>query len=674
MPRAVLAVSFFLISLAGAAVAQVSGVVVDAATSQPIAGALVTLQATGVRVTSAGNGTFTLPATGTGLRVVAARKGYLNAGVTASAPAAGLTISLSPVQVGNNLGYQLVDPSTCGICHPSQLAEWTGSPMSGAGTNTWVYDIYDGSGTPGGMGGFVYLRDSVWRTSHPNSDCASCHQPEPWVKQPYRAMEPIGNLSQASMHGVSCDVCHKIAHVDESKMNYPGIYPGAVVFNLPNSPLSSHQVVYGVLGDVDFQATGLMRASYQPQLVAQVCGVCHQDKNDPDGDGDFEEANGVVSEPTYEEWVGSAYGDPSSPSYRTCVDCHMPPSTDPQVCSLLPLPRSPGTARSHRIEGTTPAFLENAVDLRLEVRRSAGALSAVVAIDNRHTGHHVPTGVTTRNMVLLVEAWRVADGVRLPLVSGPVLHSLAGVGSPDQGYYAGLPGKLYAKVNADALGNSPTFFTDATSLLWDTRIPANATDTTLYHFSIPPGSGQVTVRARLIYRRAWRALVDQKQWTTDGHGNPLADVAAPIYGHLMEESQWTSPGTGPVATFGAGCGGLRIGSEGLPFVGSTQFAVTLAGAPRSAFVLMWLGLSSTSWGGSPLPLDLTLAGAPGCHLLASLDLTFLGTTDLQGRATLPVSLPQASLIGLRLHSQWAAPAANQLGWQTSDGLSFTVQR
>ena len=35
-------------------------------------------------------------------------------------------------------------------------------------------------------------------------------------------------------------------------------------------------------------------------------------------------------------------------------------------------------------------------------------------------------------------------------------------------------------------------------------------------------------------------LVDAKAWTEDGHGNALADVQPPHFGHLMEEEVWTS--------------------------------------------------------------------------------------------------------------------------------------
>ena len=61
---------------------------------------------------------------------------------------------------------------------------------------------------------------------------------------------------------------------------------------------------------------------------------------------------------------------------------------------------------------------------------------------------------------------------------------------------------------------------------------------------MPPGGGTLRVRARLVYRRAFRALVDAKGWTLDGHGNPLEDVAPPYFGHLMEEEEWSAIVTG----------------------------------------------------------------------------------------------------------------------------------
>ncbi|MDP6702711.1 MAG: hypothetical protein QGH25_23865 [Candidatus Latescibacteria bacterium] len=58
-----------------------------------------------------------------------------------------------------------------------QLEQWTFSPMANAGINTWVYDIYSGDGSAGGMGGIFYLRDSAHARDNPASECAACVRP-----------------------------------------------------------------------------------------------------------------------------------------------------------------------------------------------------------------------------------------------------------------------------------------------------------------------------------------------------------------------------------------------------------------------------------------------------------------------------------------------------------------
>ena len=164
-------------------------------------------------------------------------------------------------------------------------------------------------------------------------------------------------------------------------------------------------------------------------------------------------------------------------------------------------------------------------------------IAAEVRIRNSGTGHHVPSGVTVRNMILLVDARIEESGSPLPYTGKQVIHELGGVGDPALGYFAGLPGKLFAKVNHDSAGASPTFYTDATGIVFDNRIPALATDTTRYTFA-KPEAGTVHLSARLLYRRAWRALVDAKGWTEDGHGSPLEDLG-PDYGHVMALQEFT---------------------------------------------------------------------------------------------------------------------------------------
>ena len=73
----------------------------------------------------------------------------------------------------------------------------------------------------------------------------------------------------------------------------------------------------------------------------------------------------------------------------------------------------------------------------------------------------------------------------------------------------------------------------------DNRIPALATDKSNYTFALPAESGDLEIRARVIYRRSWRALVDGKDWHYDGHGDPLEDIAPPHFGHLMASAEET---------------------------------------------------------------------------------------------------------------------------------------
>ncbi len=586
-----------------AAQTGVSGQVVNANTLQPIPNAIVTWQATTETTLSASDGSFHLPgAIGSNLVIVGALREYYHGSIVVSSPATGVTISLEPLGHVNDPNYSFQEPIQCSICHPDQFNQWNNSPMARAGFNTWVYDIYDGTGSAGGMGGFVYTRDSIHAASQPNSECASCHQPEPWIQQPFKALDPITNISNGSVHGISCEVCHKIGDVDETKPNYPGIWPGIVKFDQPASPLVDHQVTYGVLKDVSYESPQQMRPSYNPELVAETCAACHQDKNDPDGDGLFEEANGIISEPTYLEWTASSYSNQQSPNYASCVDCHMPSYGATAACETpgYPAPnRDPETIRSHDIRGTTPYFLENAVEMFVDTQRDASGLDVQVEVRNSLTGHSVPTGVTVRNVVLVVDVVRSSDGQVLTHLGTQTVHALGGVGNPAQGYYAGLPGKIFVKHNEDALGQGPTFYTDAAAIRWDTRIKAETSDFTSYRFAAPPGTGEVEVRARLIYRRAFRFLVDAKQWTTDGHGNPLEDIQAPHFGHLMEEvvahSQEVGPGSNYCSSTPNSTGNTaRISATGSTSIANNDLVLVASNLPDPAYGVFYLGTSTAS--------------------------------------------------------------------------------
>lgn len=138
--------------------ADVSGTVLELGTGTPLSGALVTLQPTIVGITQTqvvtdANGDFVLPTPNMiNLIVVGANKGHFHSAVTVNDGAAGVLIELDPVVVTYDPTYEF-DPGFCGFCHGPQFGQWSDSRMGKTGSNEWVYDLFNGTGTAGGMGG-----------------------------------------------------------------------------------------------------------------------------------------------------------------------------------------------------------------------------------------------------------------------------------------------------------------------------------------------------------------------------------------------------------------------------------------------------------------------------------------------------------------------------------------
>jgi hypothetical protein len=108
-------------------------------------------------------------------------------------------------------------------------------------------------------------------------------------------------------------------------------------------------------------------------------------------------------------------------------------------------------------------------------------------------------------MLLIVRAVH-ANGEPLPLLEGALLPEWTGD-------YAGQAGQYYAKILEDEwTGEIPTgaYWRDI-RLVEDTRVAAFATDTSRYTFAAPL-EGTITVEARLVFRRAFQKLMEQKGW------------------------------------------------------------------------------------------------------------------------------------------------------------------
>ncbi len=139
-----------------------------------------------------------------------------------------------------------------------------------------------------------------------------------------------------------------------------------------------------------------------------------------------------------------------------------------------------------------------------------------------------------------------------------------------------------------------------------------------------------------------------------------------------------------VQAFGQACAGTAgfrplAGIATSPLVGGS-FKLKVHEIPPATAVLAFLGFSNKSWGALPLPLPLTAFGAPGCALLASMDIVQIafstGTGAGNGAAAATWVIPNDSrLRGLQLHFQALVvdKGANRLGLTASNGVTATLR-
>jgi hypothetical protein len=147
-----------------------------------------------------------------------------------------------------------------------------------------------------------------------------------------------------------------------------------------------------------------------------------------------------------------------------------------------------------------------------------------VTVKNVNAGHHYPTGNPMRNMILLVE---VTDpkGVPLRMIKGERVPAWGGVGPREEGNFADLPGKGFAKVLKDLFPypdrrSSLHFQSGYPAPHWrptlvesDNRIPADGSDISDYRFSVSGDpAGPIHITTRLIFRRAYKNWLDAKKF------------------------------------------------------------------------------------------------------------------------------------------------------------------
>jgi hypothetical protein len=338
-----------------------------------------------------------------------------------------------------------------------------------------------------------------YKLDQPNhaGDCAACHAPAAAVNDPL-ITNPVA-VRGVGAEGVSCDFCHKIWDVRlDPVTGLPFPERAGVLSYEFRRPFEGHQFFAGPLDDI---APGEDTYS-RLQKRSQFCAPCHF--------GVFE---GIVVYDSFGEWLRSPYSQ--AEKGKTCQDCHMRGTGAEYFASLEKggLKRDPNTIVSHRMPGARDLnLLQNAVSLSLEAELVPQGIRVRTKVVNDRTGHHVPTDSPLRHLMLIVRAYE-SDGTTLSLKAGPVLPEWCGSGNPADGYYAGLPGKVYVKLLEEKwTGVSPTAaYWNPTRIVMDTRLGAFESDAGEFLF-VAPDSGDVRIETVLLYRRAFKKLMNLKGW------------------------------------------------------------------------------------------------------------------------------------------------------------------
>ncbi|MCX6132749.1 MAG: T9SS type A sorting domain-containing protein [Ignavibacteriales bacterium] len=472
-------------------VEKISGIISNGSRSLPFA--RVRVKATQISATADFSGRFALQGVSTSDSVVvtAWAEGYYNGESKAVAGDTNVVVILTALPSRDDSSYQFIFPGpdstaalSCGNCHAEVLMnQWRNDAHGQSGKNPFFYAMYNGTDIKGNPNiGFGYKLDFP----QTNGNCATCHMPGAALNNPWGANpnEKTGTI----LHGIFCDFCHKMYKVTPST----GQGTTGVLSITMLRPSQGNQVFFGPYDDIREPD------AYLPLMrKSEICAPCHTGK-----------FWGTPAYDCFPEWQSSPY-----PAMGVeCQTCHMAP--DRVTTNFAPgkggLERDPLTIPSHLMPGSRdPKILANSVTMKLKAQRNNDSVKVMVTIYNDKTGHHVPTGHTSRNMILQVIA-KGSAGDTLRSIGGEKVPRWGGVGDISKGNYSGVPGKGFAKILEDLDGYSPAPQWRQTRILGDNRLAAFAIDTSYYYFRTPSSSQKVTIEARLVFRRFFKPWMDEK--------------------------------------------------------------------------------------------------------------------------------------------------------------------
>jgi hypothetical protein len=374
---------------------------------------------------------------------------------------------------------------TCGVCHPRQLEELTGSMHLASHTDPLYHALAELARKEAGAKVYAF--------------CSGCHSPA-GVLTGLIPATPDAQLPAEAKAGVTCDVCHQISALTGAAG--PWKEPANASFTIQQG-----LVKFGNYGNI---AENRSHSGEKKDFFAssELCASCHTV---------IQPLNGFHIEATYDEWKAGIF----SQKGVQCQDCHMRTVEEAEKVAqtLQPLVLTGksvangadrpiyrhyfvgGNANADILAGgkahapMAEARLKGAARLEIKSPLKAAAGKEVlldVLVHNVAAGHNIPSAVT--------ELRRMWVDLQLRDARGKVLFrnpGLDGHGNPRPGAIA------FGAIAGDSAGK-PTFRPwEMTQFLWKRTIPPKSFTRDTVRFKLPAdASGPLTVEARLLYQSA----------------------------------------------------------------------------------------------------------------------------------------------------------------------------
>lgn len=282
---------------------------------------------------------------------------YVGGTAEAAEPGASAAVASPAPQRAGSAAMAKVDPEgytsarVCGQCHADIYNSWKNS-LHAFSLSDPVFDT-------------AFMQALKEGGEDAKRLCLRCHAPMTQANDDFDLEQGV------TREGVSCDFCHTVKTVDMKNAERPfTLEPGLVKRSvLKDADSPAHKVAYSEL-----------------HTTSEICGGCHN----------YVTANGTAIMSTYDEWRQGPYATEGV----NCQNCHMVLSRG-KIYAQQAGEESPGIHLHNLIHDSNQ--LRSALAVRIvHAERTGTGLEVQVEVENVGSGHKVPTGLPTREIVLTV--------------------------------------------------------------------------------------------------------------------------------------------------------------------------------------------------------------------------------------------------------------------------------